>query len=657
MVSYTHVDKPIRLGNIEVKNRTFRPAHGTGIGWGAMTEALITYHEERARGGVGLIISEIGSVHPSSQHTLNIYKPEIEDGMRAFADRMHVHGTKVFQQLWHAGAAFPTHDRSPPWSASDIPNVAIGIVPTPMTKGMIDEVIGAYAECARRMEQYGLDGVDIHGAHGYLPAQFFSPNSNKREDEYGGSFENRARFIMEMMQAIRGAVSKDFVVGIRVGTDLIENGLSIDYYLKLTHMLEGAGLIDYVNLSVGSYNRNDKMIGGMNEPAGYELPTSIPITHNVKVPTLVTGRFRTLEECDQVIRAGDADMVGLVRATIADPQLVAKSLAGQADRVRPCIACNQSCTANQMFGLPIECAVNAGAGHELERGEHLLQPAPVARKVVVIGGGPAGLEAARVAALRGHAVTLMEANSQLGGAMRAAAKAPTRHQLIDIVTWLEEEVYRLGVDVQLSTYVDADDVLAIRPDAVIVATGAMERMDGMQISHPGEPISGVDRKGVISSTDLFMMTPASLGRTAVVIDDVGHHEALGSAEFLINQGLEVTLVTPKRELSPHVWPTLMLDPFLQRMQGKPFRYMDRTRGIAIEEGRVVVGPAHLQATLQDSTVLEADTVVLVSSNRQIRDVFDGLRDRVADLHLVGDAGSPRYLQTAIREGFLAGATV
>ncbi|MEJ7926111.1 FAD-dependent oxidoreductase [Sphingobium sp. AN641] len=654
---YTHVDKPIRLGNVEIKNRTFRPAHGTGIGWGAMTEPLIAYHEERARGGIGLIINEIGSVHESTAFNLDIFKPEIEDGMRAFAERLQRHGTKVFQQLWHAGAAFGPRDGSPPWSASDIANVANGIVPTPMTKGMIDEIIGAYAQCAQRMEQYGLDGVDIHGAHGYLPAQFFSPNSNKREDEYGGSFENRARFIMELMRAVRGAVSKDFVVGIRVGTDLIENGLSIDDYLKLTHMLEAEGLIDYVNLSVGSYNRNDKMIGGMNEPVGYELPTSIPITHNVNVPTLVTGRFRTLEECDQVIRAGDADMVGLVRATIADPQLVAKSLAGQADRVRPCIACNQSCVTRQMFGLPIECAVNAGAGHELERGDHLLVAAPEARKLLVVGGGPAGLEAARVAALRGHKVTLVEANSHLGGSMVAAAKAPTRHQLIDIVTWLEEEVYRLGVDVQLSTYVDADDVLAMGADAIIVATGSMERMDGMQVSHPGEPISGVDRKGVISSTELFLMTPADLGQSAVIIDDVGHYEGLGSAEFLINQGLSVTYVTPKREIAPHIWPTLMLDPFLQRMQGKPFRYMDRTRGIAIEDGQVVVGPAHLQGTLQDSTILPADSVVLVSGNRQIRDVFDGLRDRMPEIRIVGDASSPRFVQTAIREGHVAGAAV
>jgi 2,4-dienoyl-CoA reductase-like NADH-dependent reductase (Old Yellow Enzyme family) len=655
-MAYTHVDKPIKIGNVEIKNRTFRPAHGTGIGWGIMNDALIAYHEERARGGVGLIINEIGSVHPSTKMYMNIYDHGIEGGMRKLADRIKPHGTRIFQQLWHMGHCFPV-EGSMPWSASDIPNIAGGVVPVRMSKGMIDEIVGSFADCARRMEQYGLDGVDVHCAHGYLFHQFLSPLTNNRDDEYGGSFENRMRFAIEVMTAVRSAVSPNFVVGVRVGTDLAQGGISIEDTLLFAQILEEKQLIDYVNVSVGNYNRNDKMIGGMNEPVGYQMPTSVPITREIKLPTLVTGRFRTLEEIDQVIRAGDADMVGLVRAMIADPRLVSKSLAGEIDRVRPCIACNQACVANQVRGLPIECAVNPGAGHELERGDHLLQPAPEPRTVLVVGGGPAGLEAARVAAIRGHKVTLAEANPYLGGSIRAAAKAPTRHTLIDIVTWLEEEVYRLGVEVRLSSYLDAADVLEIGADAVIVATGAMERMDGIQCSHLGEPIKNVDRKGVISSTELFMATPTDLGRSAVVIDDVGHFEGLGSAEFLINQGLEVTYVTPKPEIAPLARETLMIDPYLQRMQGKPFRYMVRTRGIAIEDGEVVVGPVYLFGTDADANRVSADTVVLVSHNRQNREIYDELVGRIEKLHVVGDAASPRFLQTAIREGHIAGAGV
>ncbi|CAB3735910.1 oxidoreductase [Paraburkholderia rhynchosiae] len=655
-MSYTHVDKPIRIGNIEIKNRTFRPAHGTGIGLGWMNDALIAYHEERARGGVGLIINEVGSVHPSTALLQNIYDPNIEGGMRKLVDRIKPHGTRLFQQLWHGGH-YGGWDGSVPWSSSDIPNVEAGVVPVRMSKAMIDEIIGSFAECAYRMEQYGLDGVDVHCAHGYLFHQFLSPLTNDREDEYGGSFENRLRFTIEVMKAIRSAVSANFVVGVRIGPDLAPGGIGIEETLRVARTLEDQRLIDYVNVSVGNYCRNDKMIGGMNEPPGYELSTSAPITHNVKIPTLITGRFRTLEEIDQVIRAGDADMVGLVRAMIADPRLVSKSLAGDADRVRPCIACNQACVANQVRGLPIECAVNPGAGHELERGDHMLERAPESRVILVVGGGPAGLEAARVAAIRGHKVILAEANSYLGGSIRTAAKVPTRHTLVDIVTWLEEEVYRLGVDVRLNTYLDAADVHEIRPDAVIIATGAMERMDGIQSSHLGEPIKNVARKGVISSTELFMATPAELGRSAVVIDDVGHFEGLGAAEFLINQGLEVTYITPRREVGPLARQTLMVEPYLQRMQGKPFRYMIRTRAIAIEQGEVVVGPAYLFDTLADSSKVRADTVVLVSHNRPNRDVYDALVGQIENLHVVGDAASPRFLQTAIREGHIAGKSV
>lgn len=655
-MAYTHVDKPIMIGKVAIKNRTFRPPHDTGMGRGLMSDDMIAYHEERARGGVGLIISGVGGVHPTSHFNLNLFDPAIEDGMRKLVDRIKPHGTKIFQQLWHAG-----HNIIPPgaltWSASDIPSFITRQVPVAMTKAMIDEVIGAYATCAIRMEQCGLDGVDLHFAHGYLPLQFLSPLTNRRDDEYGGSLENRMRFMLEILHAIRGAVSPDFAIGVRMGPDLSPGSVTVEDICAVLRSMETESLIDYVNPSVGSYIHNDKMIGGMNEPTGYQLPTSIPIARSVNVPSLVTGRFRTLEEIDQVIRAGDADMVGLARAMIADPYLVSKSLAGEAERVRPCIACNQACVANAVMGLPIECAVNPGAGHELEYGDHLLKSASEPRTVLVVGGGPAGMEAARVAAIRGHKVILAEANPYLGGSIRAAAKVPTRHNLIDIVTWLEEEVYRLGVEVRLSSYLDARDVLEIGADAVIVATGSVERMDGLQVAHEGEPIQNIERKGVLSSTELFMATPADLGRTAVVIDDVGHWEGLGSAEFLISKGLEVTYVTPRREIGASVWSTLMVEPYLQRMDGKPFSAMTRTRGIAIEEGAVLVGPSYLSGTTSGAVRVPADTVVLVSHNRQNRVVFDELEGRIECLRVVGDAASPRFLQTAIREGHLAGTGV
>lgn len=658
-MAYTHVDKPIRIGNIELKNRIVRPAHGTVLGKGTMNDRLIAYHEARAGGGAALSILEVGSVHPTSAFCLNIFDPEVEGGMRKLVDRCKPHGMKIFQQLWHAGQHIPPADGSPPWGPSDNPGVETGIVPVAMTKTMIDTIIGAYVESALRMERCGLDGVDVHCAHGYLPSQFLSANINKREDEYGGPFENRARFIMELVAAIRSAVSADFVVGVRVAPDLTVGGVGVDENLRVAQMLEERGLIDYVNVSVGNYNSYTKMVGGMHEPMGYELPTSVPITRHIKLPTMVIGRFRTLEECDQVIRDGEADMVGLVRAMIADPDLVNKSLAGEADRVRPCIACNQACVANVVYlwQIGLQCTVNVGAGNELELGDHKLVPAAEPKTVLVVGGGPAGMEAARVAALRGHKVILAEADSSLGGTLRAAAKAPTRHTMFDIATWLEEEIYRLGVDVRLSTYMDENDVIDTGADAVIVATGSTPRMDGIQGSHPGQPIKGLDRQGVISSVELFLYPPTDLGKTAVVIDDVGHYEGLAAAEHLISKGLSVTYVTRLRGFAERIQGALMNEPFLQRMAGKPFHYRIRTRAIAIEPGAVIVGPTHLTEDDVDTERLDADTVVLITANRPNRDIYTALSERNSDIRVVGDANSPRFLETAIREGHLAGANV
>jgi 2,4-dienoyl-CoA reductase-like NADH-dependent reductase (Old Yellow Enzyme family)/thioredoxin reductase len=657
-MTYTHVQTPLKIGRTTIKNRIFRPAHATILGKGAMSDALIAYHEARARGGAGLSIVEVGSVHQTSPLAIDLWKAELEPGYRKLGDMGRKYDMKIFQQLWHAGHHGMPRDGGPPWGVSATPSVEVGIVPVEMTKAMIAEIIEAYATAARRMEAWGLDGVDVHCAHGYLPGQFLSANTNLRTDEYGGgTVAERARFVIELMGAVRNAVSRDFVVGVRLAPDLTVNGVDEDQNLEIAHILETRGLTDYINVSVGNYNSYTKMVGGMHEPVGYELPTSVPITRNVKLPTMVVGRFRTLEECDQVIRAGDADMVGLVRAMIADPDLVTKSLAGKADEVRPCIGCNQACVAQVSTEHGhLECAVNPGNGHELYRGDAMLTPAPEPKTVLVVGGGPSGLEAARVAALRGHKVTLAEASPVLGGTLRAAAKAPTRHGMIDIATWLEAEVFRLGVDVRLSTYMDADDVTASGAAAVIVATGAFPRMDGIQHSHPGQPIRNFHRRNVISSFDLFMQPPADLGKTAVVIDDVGHYEGLAASEQLMNAGLSVIYVTRLRMFAQAAQGPLMVEPFLARMRGKPFDYLIRHRAVEFTDNGVLVSPTHFTDDA-DIRHLPADTVVFVSANEPNRELYTALSDRNSDVRVVGDAHSPRFLQAAIREGHLAGASI
>ncbi|MES0873306.1 FAD-dependent oxidoreductase [Sinimarinibacterium thermocellulolyticum] len=657
-MALTHVLTPLRIGAVELKNRVVRPAHGTMIGAGSLNEDLIAYHEARAKGGAALSIVEIMGVHPSSIGSLDASDPRLNKMYPKFVERMHAHGMKIFQQLWHGGhnVALPPLDGSPPWSASDIPGLTSGIVPTPMTKAMIDEVIEAFTKAARSCESWGVDGVEIHCAHGYLPAQFLSANTNNRQDEYGGDLENRARFIRELLSAVRASVSRQTVVGVRVAPDAVRGGAGVDEYRYVVQMLEALGLIDYVNISMGNYQSFPKMIGGMHEPVGYELETSKPVAAATRLPTMVVGRFRTLEEADQVIRAGEADMVGFVRAMIADPDLVKKTVEGHPERVRPCIACNQGCVGGifQPLFPRMGCTVNPAVGFEAGMGEDKLLPAAKPKRIVVIGGGPAGMEAARVAAQRGHRVVLFEAQPKLGGALRLAAMAPTRAGILDIAVWQEEELYRLGVDIRLNSYADVDDIRREQPDQVVLATGSLPRTDGIQLSNPGEPIEFADGGRIISSHDLLLDSDRDLGRTAVVVDDLGHYEAVACAEQLAVKGVRVTYVSRHNSFAPLVETALMSEPALARLQRHAFSLQLRTRAVRVEPGAVWVRPTYVDDRKADQK-LEADTVVFVSHNAPNKELYPVLVEAGLRVDVLGDARSPRFAQTAIREGYFWGA--
>jgi 2,4-dienoyl-CoA reductase-like NADH-dependent reductase (Old Yellow Enzyme family) len=652
----THVHKPFTLGAQTLKNRVFRSAHGTLIGGGTINDDFIAYHEARARGGVALSVLEVISPHRSCESLLNIWDPKLPDAYPRFMDRMHLHEMKVFQQINHSGANSYGPDGAPPWGASDIAGFQHAITPVPMTKAMIDAVVESYAETARKCAAWGADGVELHCAHGYLIAQFLSLNSNKRCDQYGGSWENRCRFMLEVARAVRAAVPSSITVGARFSPELIVGGLDEDDNLRAAQRLVDEGLIDYVSLSLGVYQTLYKVIGGMHEPTGYELATSEPITRALDIPTMVIGRFRTLEEADHVIRSGAADLIGFTRATIADPDLVQKTLQGHAEEVRPCIGCNQGCIGGLYTGR-LGCTVNPAVGFESTLGEDKLESAARPRHVLIVGGGPAGMEAARIAALRGHRVILAEAQSQLGGALRFAALAPTRRSMADIITWLEQEVYRLRVTVRLGTFVELQDVLAQNPDAVVVATGSVPRMDGIQLSNPGEPISGMHRPNVMSSWDVFSQPQHDFGRTAVVIDDVGHYEAVAVAEHLASRGLTVTFISRFAAFAPQMETALMNVPALQRLSRYSFNLLLRTRAIAINEECVVVAPTYLDSGSNQTQTVAADTVVFVSHNRANRDLYNTLIEKNLETHIIGDCNAPRFLAAAIREGHLIGRRI
>lgn len=649
-----HILTPIRINGVTIPNRVVRTAHSTHFGAGAGNEDLIAYHVERARGGVGLSILEIVAVHPSCPAAICSFDDSIVPAYEALVQAVRPHGMIVFQQLWHAGHNGLPIDGSPPWSASDLPSPVLGIVPQPMTKAQIDEVVDAFASAAARCKRGGIDGVELHASHGYLPQQFMSPMLNKRSDEYGGSFDNRMRFTVEVLQAIRSAVGDDYPVGVRLSPEMVVGGLSPEDVAEAAAYLEKRGLIDFVDVSMGGYFAFPKMIGGMHEPPGYELPTSSVVTAAVKVPRIVTGRFRTLEEADQVIADGVADLVGMTRAHIADPHIVKKTTEGREAEIRPCIACNQGCVG-MLLGPArrMGCTVNPYVGQESKVTDDRLPPVGKRQRVLVVGGGPAGMEAARVARLRGHDVTLFEATPNLGGQVRVAGMAP-RHQAIrDITDWLEREIYRLGVDVRLSTPVDAGDVREFDADKAIIATGSEPRLDGVQMARPAEPAAGVNHPDMMSSIELIASRRNETVASAIVVDDVGHYEGIAAAEHLVERGAQVTFVTRHRSFAHLLDSALIPEPALERLNKGNFRLIERAQLQSFDGANARIQPIDGRQGCD----VPAQWAVFVSHNRPALWPFEGLDIRGPRFLVVGDALSPRFLPRAIAEGNAAGRAV
>jgi len=524
-----------------------------------------------------------------------------------------------------------------------------------MTTDQIGEIIDAYAKAAIRVEESGMQGVEILAGNGYLFSQFFSPVLNQRTDEYGGNYENRIRLLLETLRAIRAVTSSDFALGMRIGDSSDQRILSAEDANAIALRAQTEGLIDFVNITHGDYYFHVERYAGMDEPVGYQLPFSDRIGLGVSVPRIIVGRYATLDDAEQALKEGHADMINVVRGTIADPMLVAKTRSGRGTEVRPCIGCNQGCIGG-VFGGRMGCAVNPVVGYEETLSEDKIVTTENPRKVLVVGGGVAGMEAARIALLQGHRVTLVEATANLGGLLNYARHLPKLHAIGDIAIWLENEVYRLGAEVRLSTYMEADEVRAENPAVVIVATGSLpgDSCEFIQTADPAANVRIAADARVLSSLDLIMDGDRDFGKTALVFDDVGHYEAIGCCEALINRGLEVTYVTRHLMFAPAMEATGRTMAALQRFyKAGAFRIVTQAGLVSIEKGWVAIKP--LFGTVPEE--VQADTVVLVAYRRSQNEMWLALRGCVNQLHIVGDALSPRDIQPAIREGHLAARAI
>ena len=640
---YDALFTPLEIAGRTIPHRVVRTAHNTGLGG----EELIAYHVERAKGGVGLSILQAAGVQETSiTEPLPVHCDDVIPTYQNLSKRVHEHGMLVFQQLYHKGSAFISPSGVTHWSSSPVPDPVPGIVPHAMGREEIADLITAFVASARRVRLGGLDGLEIHAAHGYILHQFLSPALNHRDDEYGGSFENRMRLLLELIDAIRAEVGHDFPVGMRLSVDdCIEGG--IRPYDAREIALAVDDKIDFLDLSTGSYWRHHRILAGMETSLGYQLKDATVVSEAVLAPTIVAGRIMTLVDAEQIVASGQADMVSMVRALIADPYLIKKATSGQGSSIRPCIGSNTGCVGNLLAVGRMGCTVNVAAGRETEL-EFDPSKSPLASKrVMVIGGGPAGMEAARTLALRGHEVVLYEARRDLGGQLRIAATVPGRSDLLAIAEWLREELGRLDVLVRRNTFADVDTVRSVGPDHVVVATGSEPDLGTPTVYSPMSSVRGSDLPHVYTSWQILGFGGmARLGKRVVIYDDTGTFEAMSVAVFLVEQGYEVVFLTRHDSLGAQVKaPSINVTPFRERLYSGRFQLISSANLVEVTPEEVRF--RHLGTDVDRA--VPANNVVIVNNNRPNREVSDQLKAVGVPLHMVGDVNGAQSLEGAILE--------
>jgi 2,4-dienoyl-CoA reductase-like NADH-dependent reductase (Old Yellow Enzyme family) len=646
-LQYPLTFSPFRLRGVELRNRIIRTSMGSGLPLGGMVnDELIAFHVARARGGVALTYIDPGKTHWSSPSFLDNLRPEIVDGLRRLTEAVRAEGAAVFQQLMHGGPTNIPQDGTAPWGASAVPDPGLGMVSRPMTRWMIDEVVAGFVTAGRHAQQGGVDGIEVHGGHGYVFSSFLSPATNHRTDEYGGSFENRSRLLCEVLAALRAAVGPDYPVGVRLSADAAEHHTSGADVARLAVLLEQRDLADFVNLSLGSHYGRGVLMGGIHEPPGYQLAVNSPIARTVSLPTMVAGRFGALSQVEQALADGGVDLVGMVRATIADPDLVRKTAEGRTNLIRPCIACNQACAGGLNTRGRVSCTVNPSAGREIAFGDESL-PTTNPRRVLVIGGGPCGAEAARAAAVAGHTVTLIESADELGGQLRHVRTSPHRQDVGRLLDYYEAVLDDLGVDVRTGVTATAAQVRALAPDAVVVATGSTARRDGFQTLHPWGPPDGFDPAAALTSGDVLDGAPT--GGTVVILDDVGHYETLDVAHLLVGQGRRVRLISRFSLIAATLemrWDMIGAPNATLLYQGD-FEFYPRRVVTSVRDGVVTFASPENPDRVE---TLDYDDLVTIVGNVPEAALYEELRDEPWELRIAGDAVGPRLLEAATWEG-------
>ena len=647
-MNYPLSRQPMRVGRLELRNRLFVPAHTTNFGEKHMPSARhVEYHRARARGGAGLIIFESIRVARESlgrpQGVAGYDRASIPAFARC-AEAVHAEGAKLFGQVIHLGRQIEGDwERTASFGPSAVRWSPTGSPPHVVNEDDMAAVIEAHVVTAQNVLEAGMDGFEVHLGHGHLLQQFLSPVSNVRTDQYGGSEENRLRFPIAVLKAVRAAVGPDVTVGIRFsGDEFIEGGLALADSLSMLPKILAAVPLDFVNVSHSAYHMSYSLatqFADMHfDPAPFrEISREIRRVlreSGHEAPVMAVGKYRSVAEAEAAIAGGVADMVGFARGHIADADLVAKSFAGREDEVRSCIGCNQGCAQMLEKNLAITCMVNATVGREAD---WLEQKKPQSKRLVVIGAGPAGLEAAATAAELGHEVTLMERGTEAGGQVLWIRNIPERRDFLGLIAQQLARCARAGVEMRLGVSADVNGVKALRPDTVFLATGSTP----LRFSLP--------MGGSALTVEEALAAPDKLGRRVAFQDLTGEFASLGAIEHLAGRGLELTVFTA---VAGFAWKTTIYSSLATRKRLRDMK-------VRIATLRAVKGFSGGELVVEDTSTGELerlkgfDSLVVAQYNAADDRLFAPLRAAGLDVKAIGDCLAPRTALEAVYEGHAA----
>ena len=639
--SFAHLFSEFSLGKTTVRNRIVSTGHHTHHSHGAPSARYIAYQEARAKGGAGLIVAEVAGVHAAAQFSNNVLDVTTRDcipGYKALADAVHNHGAALFGQLFHPGREIQaTTDGllATAFAPSAVPNERFHIMPRPMSAVMIEEVVEGYARGAGFLVEAGLDGVELVASHGYLPAQFLNPKLNFRDDAWGGSPEKRLRFVEESLKAMRAAIG-DATLGMRISGDELEpaQGLSGDDVAAICARL--APQLDYISVVAGmssSLGASVHIAAPMGVPAGYVAPYARRIKEVTGLPVIATGRISQPQVAEAILAAGDADLCGMTRALICDPLMPHKTRVGRVDDVRACIACNQACIGRSHKGVPISCIQYPESGRELTYGNvtRVAQP----KTVMVVGGGPAGLKAAAVAAARGHKVTLHEASNHLGGQALLAQKLPGREDFGGLAQNLIREAQQAGVCIETRSVVDAAYIAKSAADELILATGALPYTPAIEAAQEAHVVDA-----------WAALTGANIGNSVVIADWSCNWIGIGLAEMLATSGRRVRLLV-NGAMAGETLQLYVRNHYVGRLH---------RLGVEITTHRRLFGAdvdsAYFQDTLTDAPAIveDMDTLVLSLGHTPHDVLGEELEAAGVVFTRIGDCLAPRTAEEAVLEG-------